>query len=1235
MTSQRGSQTVGRGQVWRIRALRSLQRKTTNGAPSSSIGQCKVVNVDHETLNIPISSSKLNNLHGVSFLSDSDSQVTQNNKERTTEVLQCKLPPKEQNLGNFTLPCTIGNFNFYAMADLGASVNVMPRGIFEFLKLTNLRKTNMLIEVADMTKKAPLGVVENILVGIDKFLFPSDFVIINRTPNETIILGRPFLATIHAKIHVFNKEISLGVGNDRIMFDMEKKDPNFMIPTEKILMMNSISNNEPSFPPGNPSSKSLKTDNLQDRQEQHVKKKLRLDEYIPVKYLCKPIMQTYNGKARMWPTLKEKNMKGVGLSFPDFLLVRYGGCQLNDLIWEQSYAEWYKENSHDNKPRPRDYTFKEWMIVKVGHTDVNKSIKKALLKSWVIDCFEEALDPDKDPMERSFDDYQWVFDLEIEQLADEYELGIGKKGHILECVGKYIVKDLILNSDNSYLRDILGDILGKDMHYPFTRFVKPFKVSLIQTRGPTSGIRANRGTLSKKNHLNHKQTLTFRYLQMSQPANDEFSQHLSDDEASNHEDASDTGAALHNNKVISQSKLAIINIKILISKEKWIMETPIREFQLERMGVLNTFHSNCAAEIQVVEKERKAKNILLMAIPKEHMRRFHGMDDAKEIWEAIRTRFGGNANSKKMQKALEAHGAEVSTEDANHKFLRSLPPAWSNLAMTMRTKPDVDTLSIDDLYNNLRVFEQEIQGASKTFSSAQNVAFVSQSKSSTNKVKSGFTGAYSTCTPSTSSTNTPEKEALAGFADEVIYSLFAKQSEDWDLLHEDLEQIDDLDIEEMDIMAKGTHDGKKKRDSFYQHQEAGKQEKNQMGLLTMDDGIVNWGEHTKDEETNHALMAISSSSECKIGLEKDSVGKPLYSRFTKTNDFKGVPHLLSGDYTLNHKKKLMSPRCMFMIKRDPKSLKPSVSDDRSSEYSTCQSNDSAGSIRTSSVHSVDLESKISRVPQEVYVSKHTTTQMKKGKYSSTKKKCFVCGSLCHLIKDCDYYEKKMAREAGFKKQRVFNTGNMVAKPVWTNDDRINHDNQFVPRLVQLNAGRPNINSVRPNINTDLAKNTAQMSHSHAVKGNWGSAVKTSAGIAWICSCKEVLISLCLRKPDESAGFAEIVDFLRGSNLRYALTTNPTIYDSLVKQFGRCYMPKLLADGLLELKQLLDTIVGQEALSITQPQPSSRVVPPTPPITQPIPSEATTILPLSQPAPLIPIAETTTASPSPTPSPCPT
>ncbi|GKA96195.1 phospholipase-like protein, partial [Tanacetum coccineum] len=352
----------------------------------------------------------------------------------TTEILQHNLPPTEQNLWDFTLLCTISNFNFYAMVDLGASINVMPKGIFDFLKVTNLRKTNMFIEMVDMTKKAPLGVVENVLVGIDTFLFPFDFVIIDRTPNETVILGRPFLTTIRAEIHVFDKKITLGVDNDRIIFDM---DHNFMIPTERIHMVNLVSNKGPSHTPGNPSSKQLKIDNSQDRQEQQVKKKLRLDEKIHVKHFCKPIIQTYNGKVKMWPTCDpDKSTCDGGVEI--YGKSRIGDLriwgQLNDSTWGQSYAEWYKVNSHDNKPRPRDYSFKEWMIVKVGHINVNESVKKALLKSWVIDGFEEALDPDKDPKGRNFDDYKWVFDLEIKQLANEYELGIGKKGHMLEMI---------------------------------------------------------------------------------------------------------------------------------------------------------------------------------------------------------------------------------------------------------------------------------------------------------------------------------------------------------------------------------------------------------------------------------------------------------------------------------------------------------------------------------------------------------------------------------------------------------------------------------------------------------------------------------------------------------------------------------------------------------------------------------------------------------------------------------
>ncbi|GKF82697.1 hypothetical protein Tco_0244353, partial [Tanacetum coccineum] len=131
-----------------------------------------------------------------------------------------------------------------------------------------------------------------------------------------------------------------------------------------------------------------------------------------------------------------------------------------------------------------------------------------------------------------------------------------------------------------------------------------------------------------------------------------------------HEDASNTGSApkQQQQQVIPQTT-NISNIKLPILKNEeydiWAVEM---EHYLEYIDndvwkVIQNGNSKkrisvTAAEIQAVEKERKAKNILLMSIPKEHMRRFHGMDDAKEIWEAIRTRFGSNANSNKMQKAV-------------------------------------------------------------------------------------------------------------------------------------------------------------------------------------------------------------------------------------------------------------------------------------------------------------------------------------------------------------------------------------------------------------------------------------------------------------------------------------------------------------------------------------------------------------------------------------------------------
>ncbi|GJU72135.1 reverse transcriptase domain-containing protein [Tanacetum coccineum] len=194
------------------------------------------------------------------------------------------------------------------MADLGANVNVIPKSIFKHLQLARLKKTDMLVEMADMKKRSPIRIVKNVLVKIDKFLFPSDFMVMNmlNTRNETMILGRPFLATIHVEIDVFNKEISLGIGGDRVTFDMDKKIHNFTTPIGEIYMINATSNT-----PSDASSRVEETNNVHNKnnscnQEQgrsrKKPRKLKFDINLPRTHFCKPLKQILEGELKFWPT---------------------------------------------------------------------------------------------------------------------------------------------------------------------------------------------------------------------------------------------------------------------------------------------------------------------------------------------------------------------------------------------------------------------------------------------------------------------------------------------------------------------------------------------------------------------------------------------------------------------------------------------------------------------------------------------------------------------------------------------------------------------------------------------------------------------------------------------------------------------------------------------------------------------------------------------------------------------
>ncbi|GKB30585.1 reverse transcriptase domain-containing protein [Tanacetum coccineum] len=119
------------------------------------------------------------------------------------------LPQKEKDPGSFTLPCFINNMCFNkALADLGASVSVMPYLTYTTIGLGDLIPTKLIVEWADRTVKRPKGIAENVLVGIDKFTFPVDFIILD-IPEDfktLLILGRPFLSTANAIIKVLKQK---------------------------------------------------------------------------------------------------------------------------------------------------------------------------------------------------------------------------------------------------------------------------------------------------------------------------------------------------------------------------------------------------------------------------------------------------------------------------------------------------------------------------------------------------------------------------------------------------------------------------------------------------------------------------------------------------------------------------------------------------------------------------------------------------------------------------------------------------------------------------------------------------------------------------------------------------------------------------------------------------------------------------------------------------------------------
>ncbi|GJT50930.1 putative reverse transcriptase domain-containing protein [Tanacetum coccineum] len=218
--------------------------------------------------------------------------------------------------------------------------------------------------------------------------------------------------------------------------------------------------------------------------------------------------------------------------------------------------------------------------------------------------------------------------------------------------------------------------------------------------------------------------------------------------------------------------------------------------------VKQEYEPTSVEEKQERRNEMKARAILLMALPNKDQLKFHTYQDAKLLMEAIKKRYGGNKESKKVQMTLlkqqyenfaalssesidqtfdrlqkligqlEIQGEVINQEDMNLKLLRSLPSEWKYHALIWRNKAEIETISLDDLYNNLKIYEPELTVSSSTSQNTQNVAFISSSTNNTNNTHKGDDSSHENSTTQ-STTHTHHNE--------------------------DLEQLHPDDLEEMDL----------------------------------------------------------------------------------------------------------------------------------------------------------------------------------------------------------------------------------------------------------------------------------------------------------------------------------------------------------------------------------------------------------------------------------------------------
>nr|GEU51754.1 hypothetical protein [Tanacetum cinerariifolium] len=346
-------------------------------------------------------------------------------------------------------------------------------------------------------------------------------------------------------------------------------------------------------------------------------------------------------------------------------------------------------------------------------------------------------------------------------------------------------------------------------------------------------------------------------------------------------------------------------------------------------GILQPVAPTTAEQKLARKIELKAYGTLLMALPDKHQLKFNSHKDAKTLMEDIEKRFGGNTETKKVQKTL---------------LKRYLPSEWKTHTLIWRNKADLEEQSLDDLFNSLKIYETKVKHSSFTSTATQNLAFVSSSNTDST------TGSVSAA----ASVSLPNVDSLSNA---VIYSFFANQSTSPQLDNKDLKQIDVDDLKEMDLRRRVAMLTMRAR-RFLQ----------KTGRNHGANGPTSMGFDMSKVECDNCYRKGHFSRECRS--PKDS----------RRNEVEPANFALMDFSYLNSSSDTELPSCSKACSKSFKQVK-------------------------SPRHSVQ--------PVETSIPTATLTSASPKSASSGKRRnrkaCFVCKSVDHLIKDCDYHAKKMAQ----------------------------------------------------------------------------------------------------------------------------------------------------------------------------------------------------------------------------------